>query len=88
VQTIENKLQEKQVEAKIKEVGCIGMCFAEVLVDVIKPGRPRVSYQSVTPELAEEIVESYVINDDHRPDLALGYSDRNLLFCREYTTTL
>jgi len=73
VKTIENKLQEKQVEAKIKEVGCIGMCFAEVLVDVIKPGRPRISYQSVTPEIAEEIVESYVVNDDHRPDLALGY---------------
>jgi len=73
VQTIKNKLKKEDFKAEIKEVGCIGMCFAEVLVDVIKPGQPRVSYHGVTPEIAEEIVESYVINDDHRPDLALGY---------------
>jgi len=73
VQTIQNKLEKENIKADIKEVGCIGMCFAEVLVDVIKPGRPRISYQGVTPELAEEIVESYVVNDDHRPDLTLGY---------------
>ena len=73
VQTIKNKLDEENVKAEIKEVGCIGMCFAEVLVDVIKPGQPRISYQDVTPEKAEEIIDSYIINDDHRPDLALGF---------------
>lgn len=73
VKTIKNKLDEKNIDAVVKEVGCIGMCFAEVLVDVIKPGHPRISYHGVTPETAEEIVESYLVNDDHRPDLALGY---------------
>jgi len=73
VQTIKSKLEKENVKAKIKEVGCIGMCFAEVLVDVIKPGRPRISYQDVTAEKAEEIIDSYIINDDPRPDLALGF---------------
>jgi len=73
VRTIKKKLEEEKVDAVVKEIGCIGMCFAEVLVDVIKPGQPRISYHGVTPETAEEIVESYLVNDDHRPDLALGY---------------
>ncbi len=73
VTTIKNKLEKENIKAEVKEVGCIGMCFAEVLMDVIKPGRPRISYQDVTAEKAEEIIDSYVINDDPRPDLALGF---------------
>ncbi len=73
VQTIKTKLDKENLTAEIKEVGCIGMCFAEVLVDVIKPGRPRISYQDVTPEKVEEIIDSYLVNDDPRPDLALGF---------------
>lgn len=73
VKTIHKQLEEKRLDAVVKEIGCIGMCFAEVLVDVIKPGKPRISYQGVTPEIAEEIIESYLVNDDPRPDLALGY---------------
>ncbi len=73
VQTITDKLEKENIKAEIKEVGCIGMCFAEVLLDVIKPGQPRISYHGVTPETAAEIVESYLVKNDHRPDLALGY---------------
>ena len=73
VRTVKKTLEEKNIEAEIKEVGCIGMCFAEVLVDIIKPGQPRISYHGVTPEMVPEIIESYIVNNDPRPDLALGY---------------
>ncbi len=73
IKAINGKLQENNVEASVKQVGCIGMCFAEVLVDIIKPGNPRICYSEMTPEKAEELIESYLINDDPRPDMALGF---------------
>ena len=72
LETLRNALSEKGVQADIHEVGCIGLCYAEVLVDIIKAGRPRISYRNVTPEIARQLVEDYIVNDNPRPDLAIG----------------
>ncbi|HEY33564.1 MAG TPA: FAD-dependent oxidoreductase [Dehalococcoidia bacterium] len=48
------------------------MCYAEPLVDIIKPGRPRICYGNVTPEILVELIEDYLVNDNPRPDLAIG----------------
>ncbi|GAB4518935.1 MAG: NADH-quinone oxidoreductase subunit NuoF [Anaerolineae bacterium] len=53
--------RERRVRLQIATVGCIGMCSYEPLVDVALPGRPRVTYANVTPEMAERIVEEHVI---------------------------
>lgn len=75
LQALEDKLEETGIEAEVIQVGCIGMCFNEPLVDITKPGRPRVSYGSVTPERVREIVDSYLVGDDPRPDLAIATID-------------
>ena len=54
------------------QVGCIGVCYTEPLVDIIKPNRPRICYGGVTPEIIPQLIEDYIINDNPRPDLALG----------------
>ncbi len=70
--TINSELERLGIEAVITQVGCIGLCYAEPLVDIIKPGRPRISYAGVTPEIVPQLLEDYLINDNPRPDLALG----------------
>jgi (2Fe-2S) ferredoxin len=75
LQALEEKLEETGIEAEVIQVGCIGMCFNEPLVDITKPGRPRISYGSVTPERVREIVDSYLVGDDPRPDLAIATID-------------
>ena len=70
--TLERELDEDGLEADIIQVGCIGLCYAEPLVDIVKPGRPSVFYGNLTPELAAELVRDYMVNDNPRPDLALG----------------
>ncbi len=40
------------------EVGCIGLCAEEPIVDVKIPGRSRISYGRVTPGIALEILDS------------------------------
>jgi len=80
LEAINSKLAEHNVEADITQVGCIGLCYAEPIVNIVKPGCPHVYYGSLTPELASQLVEDYIINDNPRPDLALGtVGDREMI---------
>jgi len=47
----------------VTEAGCIGLCQYEPLVDVIKPGQPKVTYVHMNPEKAREIVVKHIINN-------------------------
>jgi NADH:ubiquinone oxidoreductase subunit F (NADH-binding)/ferredoxin/(2Fe-2S) ferredoxin len=72
LETIKAELAKRNIAAIITQVGCIGLCYAEPLVDIIKPNRPRICYSDVTPEIIPQLIEDYIINDNPRPDLALG----------------
>ena len=42
LQALEKELAKNNIKADIIQVGCIGLCYAEPLFEVIKPGKPRV----------------------------------------------
>ena len=48
--------------AVLKKTGCIGMCHAEVLVEIRDDGNGSVFYGNVSPEKADAIFESHVKN--------------------------
>ena len=73
LETIERELSRLGIEATVTQVGCIGLCYAEPIVDIIKPNRPRICYSSVTPEIISRLIEDYLVNDNPRSDLALGF---------------
>lgn len=70
-QAITGYLEKNQVDAEIIEVGCIGLCSAEPLVDIQLPGKSRVSFCHVTPEKAESLLES-VFHHQIPAELVLG----------------
>ena len=72
IEAIKSELARHNIDATITQVGCIGICYAEPLVDIVKPNRPRICYGNVTPEIVPQIIEGYIINDNPHPDLALG----------------
>ena len=72
LEAINSELAKHNIKAIITQVGCIGLCYAEPLVDIVKPDRPRICYGNITPELAAQLIEDYLIKDNPRPDLALG----------------
>src|SRR5512137_2108349 len=72
VQAIKEHLYRRNIEASVTEVGCIGLCYAEPLVDIVKPNHPRVCYQGVNSENVSLLLDDYLIHDHPRPDLALG----------------
>jgi NADH:ubiquinone oxidoreductase subunit F (NADH-binding)/NAD-dependent dihydropyrimidine dehydrogenase PreA subunit len=45
-------------EADVVEVGCIGLCVEEPLVDVQLPGRPRLSFARVTAKQAGPLLDA------------------------------
>jgi len=59
----EEELKGKGVpgEVAIKEVGCLGLCYAEVLVEMSGADGRRVLYQGVEPKMVKELVESHLI---------------------------
>ncbi|MBM3150767.1 MAG: NADH-quinone oxidoreductase subunit NuoF [Chloroflexi bacterium] len=56
------ELSARQVQATVAGVGCIGMCVREPLVDILLPGRPRVTYANVKPGMAGQIVAEHLVN--------------------------
>jgi NADH:ubiquinone oxidoreductase subunit F (NADH-binding)/(2Fe-2S) ferredoxin len=72
IETIKSALTTNYIEATITQVGCIGLCYAEPLVTIIKPNRPSISYGNVTPEIVPQLIEDYLVKNNPRPDLALG----------------
>ncbi|HUV52550.1 MAG TPA: NADH-quinone oxidoreductase subunit NuoF, partial [Dehalococcoidia bacterium] len=69
---LDKELEKNNVEADIIQVGCIGLCYAEPLIEIIKPGKPSVFYGNITTELVTEIVRDWLVGDNPRPDLAMG----------------
>ena len=51
-------LEERQVDAEIVTVGCLGLCYLEPLLDVQLPGRPRLSYSNMTGDLAADTLDA------------------------------
>ena len=55
------ELGKRGLDAELAETGCIGYCFAEVLVQITKDGMPGVTYGDVTPEDVAALVESHLV---------------------------
>ena len=56
----EQALKDLGVKPLITEVGCIGPCYLEPLLDIKMPGKPRVSYGNVTPKKAKRILREFL----------------------------
>ena len=69
---LDDELSRIGVRAKVITVGCIGMCFAEPLVDVRIPGQPRICYGRVTQEKLTKILNLHVRQGKPVVGLAMG----------------
>ena len=59
----------------VETTGCIGMCQNEPLLDVIRPGEPRITYCAVTPSDVSRIVSEHVVNGRIVQDKLYGRAD-------------
>ena len=73
VSALRDALDKHGVDARLSEVGCFGLCYAEPLLDVQLPGGPRVFYGNFDPDRAGEVIETHLVGGRPVQDLALGY---------------
>jgi len=59
---IERFIDEHNINAKILQVGCIGPCYLEPLVDIKMPGQPRISYSNVNVKVLSYILKSHLLD--------------------------
>ena len=45
----------------VTQTGCIGLCQYEPIIEVIAPGKEKVTYVKMTPEKALEVVDRHLI---------------------------
>lgn len=53
----------KAAGVTVTQAGCAGKCDVEPLVEVIKPGEEKVTYQHVDKDKARRIIVEHVINE-------------------------
>ena len=54
------ELKERNLDAKLVKTGCMGNCYAEVVVEIVKKGCPEAIYDGVTPEKVKIILDAYL----------------------------
>ena len=64
IDALRGELAKAKIDAEISEVGCLGLCYAEPLLEFCKPGAPRLLYGGVTPENVSALVKAYFLDDD------------------------
>ncbi len=70
---LRSQLDARKLDAVVDEVGCFGLCYLEPLVDVKKPGGPRVFFGNVAPEDIDSLIDDYVANVQMPEKPPLGY---------------
>ena len=68
----EETLAERNIEARIHPVGCIGHCYAEPVVIIENPGFPAIMYHQVTPGKARMLVKSFLEQGDPLFEYLMG----------------
>jgi NADP-reducing hydrogenase subunit HndB len=60
---IVEELEKKNItDVVVTQTGCAGLCEKEPLVEVIRPGEPKITYGYMTPEKARAMITSHIVN--------------------------
>ena len=75
--TLANAVQEKGLTDKIAvpQTGCIGLCQYEPIVEVMEPGKEKVTYIKMNPDKALEVVERHLIGGHVVEEYTLNHAD-------------
>ncbi|MBX3728394.1 MAG: SLBB domain-containing protein [Candidatus Sumerlaeia bacterium] len=62
VRAVSDEVRRRDLPVEVQRVGCLGLCYAEPLMEVNVAGAPRTLYGEVGVETALRIVEEHVVN--------------------------
>lgn len=60
--TLAEEVQKRGMSSiSVTQTGCAGLCQYEPIVEVIEPGKDKITYVKMTPEKAIEVLEQHLI---------------------------
>ncbi|NLK03237.1 MAG: (2Fe-2S) ferredoxin domain-containing protein [Clostridiales bacterium] len=54
-------MERELTNVMVTQTGCIGLCQYEPIVEVVEPGKDKVTYIKMTPEKALEVIDQHII---------------------------
>jgi len=57
------RLPEAGQSVELKQTGCMGMCYNEVLVEIVSPRNERTFYGKVTPDRVDRIITEHIVQN-------------------------
>ena len=75
--TLSRLVQEKGLTGKVAvtQTGCIGLCQYEPIVEVMEPGKPKITSIKMDSEKAAEVVERHLIGGHIVEEYTLASAD-------------
>ncbi len=60
--TLSDEVQKRKMDhVVVTQTGCIGLCQYEPIVEILEPGKEKVTYVKMNPEKALEVVEQHLV---------------------------
>ena len=56
----------------IAQTGCIGICQYEPVVEIMEPGKEKVTYVKMTAEKAAQVVANHLVNGNVMTEYTIG----------------
>lgn len=75
--TLASLVQERGLvdRVAVTQTGCIGLCQYEPIVEVMEPGKPKITYIKMNSDKAAEVVERHLIGGHIVEEYTLNSAD-------------
>ena len=64
------------LDVVVAQTGCLGMCRYEPIVEITCPGKEKVTYVNVKPEMVPRIVSEHVVNGNPVVEYTIGAAEK------------
>ncbi|RCW54237.1 MULTISPECIES: (2Fe-2S) ferredoxin domain-containing protein [Halanaerobium] len=66
------EVEKRDLDVRVTQTGCIGMCEKEPLIDVKLPGKERITYGNLSEADVQKIITEHVVNGNIVSDLVIA----------------
>ncbi|MEC9489313.1 MAG: (2Fe-2S) ferredoxin domain-containing protein [Halanaerobiales bacterium] len=66
------EIEKRDLDVRVTQTGCIGMCEKEPLIDVKLPGKKRITYGNLSESDVKKIISEHVVNGKVVTDLVIA----------------
>ena len=69
---VEEVAKRNLANVTVTQTGCIGICQYEPVVEIMEPGKEKVTYVKVHPEMVPRIVNDHLVNGNVVTEFTIG----------------